>query len=104
MESFGAKKKSLRHAAVVNTCCDMRKMLSKPADVKDLQILEKITLLCSGCVPLTSYDASLRSNLSCEQFGTIGSTIYKDLKLERLFFGGFKALQLEGMTAHEAIS
>ena len=60
----------------------MRKMLSKPADVKDLQILEKIALLCSGCVPLTSYDASLRSNLNCEQFGMIGSTIYKDLKRE----------------------
>ena len=82
LESFGAKKKSLRHAAVVNTCCVMRKMLSKPADVKDLQILEKIALLCSGCVPLTSYDASLRSNLNCEQFGMIGSTIYKDLKRE----------------------
>ena len=45
---------------------------------RDLQILEKIALLCSGCVPLTSYDASLRGNLNCEQFGMIGSTIYKD--------------------------
>jgi len=55
--------------------------------VKDVQILEKIALLCSGCVPLTSYDASLRGNLNCEQFGMIGSTIYKDLKREIHPFG-----------------
>ena len=37
-------------------------------------VLEKVALLCSGCVPLASCDVSLRGNLNREQFGMIGST------------------------------
>ena len=88
LESFGAKKKSLRHAAVVNTCCVMRKMLSKPADVKDLQILEKNSIaLLRLCAPYELWCFPAQQPQLRAVFWMIGSTIYKDLKRENPSLG-----------------
>lgn len=58
-------------------CCEhmLRYKEDSQEDVKQAcrreryAVLEKVALLCSGCVPLASCDVSLRGNLNCEQFG-----------------------------------